>query len=770
MSPRLGLAAAFCLFLVGAGAAAQTPRRLPDNPGARAAWFMHARRSAGQPPAARLQRARVQRQATGYAPRRSVVFEGAPGLPGFSPTRSGTWQALGPEPLDTTGSTAGLNGPPGQDYGAISGRVTAIAIDPADPTGNTVYVGAAFGGVWKSTNALSASPTFTPLTDTQPTLSVGAMAVDASTSPTTIIIGTGEDNDALDSYYGDGLLESSDGGMTWTQVTSADSGTNSFVGHSFSRILFDPANPQIVLAGVTSHDIGTQVSGATGIYRSVDHGKTWSSVLAVSGGRSAMDIVYDATNQAYYAAIATEGIYKSTNQGATWTPTTTPFANGLPTTIQNGNSYDFERAALAARNGTIYALIGDSSGSLGSLSTPTPCTAANTPNCDTGLVQSTDGGATWKPIPVPDASSALGGTFSNIFCESIGGAATLCQSMYDIEMAAPPGGGGLVVGGLDIWSTATVPAMTANGVSSAWTDLTQAYGNALGEIHTDQHAIALLDANTWFVGNDGGAWATTSAGASWKDLNATLATLQFYSVAPDQQTPDVWIGGSQDNGTAKLSGGGLSWTRWFWGDGGFTATNPASASQYFTENYNIGVWRSDQAGTDTGNSLTDVVDDGIIADASDFYVPFLVRPAPNTTSLLLGTCRVWAGPDNDASSPISGAGGWFAYSGDLTTGGSGTGTCANNGSYITDVAVSASNPDIAWAVTNDGNVEETVNLTSATTNAPAVWTNKAATPLPAQAVFSSVAINPVNPNAVYVGAQGFGTGHVYKSSDGGNSW
>lgn len=775
MSPRTVLAAALGVALAAACAAgAQTPRRLPDNPGARAHWFMHGRQSAAQPPAARLQRARQQRQALQYAPRRSVVFAGARGQAVFSPTGSGAWTALGPAPLDTSGSTAGSGpgAPPGQDYGAISGRVTAIAIDPADPSGNTVYVGAAFGGIWKSTNALGASPTFTPLDDSAPTLSVGAIAVDGSTSPTTILVGTGEGNDSLDSYYGDGLLESTDGGVTWTQVTSADGGTHSFVGLSFSRLLFDPVNPNIVLAGVTSHDNDSSQPTTTGIFRSLDHGKTWSAVPTIAGSHSAMDIVYDATHQTYYAAIATEGIYQSTDQGLHWATTATPFANSLPATTKNGNSYDFERAALAARNGTIYALIGDSSSSLGSLSTPTPCTSANTPNCDTGLVQSSNGGVTWMPIPMPDTSTAPGGTFANIFCESIGGSAQLCQSMYDIDIAAPPGSTGLVVGGLDIWSTATTPPMPTNGsgVSGAWTDLTEAYGDALGEIHTDQHALAMLNANTWFVGNDGGAWATTTAGASWKDLNATLNTLQFYSVAPDQHTPGVWIGGSQDNGTAKLSGSGLSWTRWFWGDGGFTATNPSVASQYFTENYDIGVWRSDQSGTDTGNDLTDVVDNGIIADASGFYVPFIVRPPPNTASLMLGTCRVWAGPDDDTGSPVAGANGWFAYSNDLTTGGSGAGTCGDNGSYITAVAAAAGNPAIAWAVTDDGNVEKTTNFTAAAANAPATWTNMATATLPSQAAFSSVAINPLDPDTVYVGVQGFGTGHVFKTSDGGSSW
>ncbi|MGH9467302.1 MAG: hypothetical protein ACRD1Y_08095 [Terriglobales bacterium] len=752
--------------------AAQTPARQPrDNPGARAAYFMRGRHSPDlRSPAEHLMAARAERRGMLYAYRAAHELSST-GAAGFSPTGSGTWQALGPQPLDTTGSTDGASGPSAQDYGAVSGRVTAIAIDGSDPTGNTIYVGAAFGGIWKSTNALSASPTFTPLDDGVPTLSVGAIAVDDSTSPSTILVGTGEPNSTLDSYYGEGLLLSNDGDKTWTQITSADNGAESFVGLGFSRILFDPTNPDIVLAGLDSnvndYEEGTNpalgTNPPTGVYRSTDHGKTWSAVLLTY---SATDLTYDAVNHVYYAAIQGMGIYKSSDSGATWTSTDTPFARNVPANRIQNNDVEFARASLAARGGVVYALIGDESGGFGTVATPTPCTASKTPNCDTGLVQSTNGGTTWTPIPLPDTSARNAGS---IYCQD-GSGSSACQSLYDMEIAAPAGGTGLLVGGLDLWSTPTIPAMTANGVSSAWTNLTNAYAEGEpGNIHTDQHAISMLDDNIWFVGNDGGIWSTANAGSSWQDLNATLDTLQFQGVSPDQQTAGTWIGGSQDNGTAKLSGSGLSWTRWYWGDGGFTATNPEATQEYFTENYDVGVWRSDHDGTETDNTLTDVVDADVVADASAFYVPFVVRPAPNTDSLLLGTCRIWAGPDNDSSTPVSTD--WFPYSNDLTTGGSGAGTCANNGSYITDVAVSASNPDVAWAVTDDGNVERTDDLTAAAAGAPATWTSVVSAPLLDNYVYySSVAINPVNPNIVYIGVQDFGIPHVYKTSDGGSTW
>lgn len=136
----------------------------------------------------------------------------------------GNWTELGPRPEDS-----------GQ-YGAIAGRVTAIAVDPGDPSGNTVYLGTAYGGLWKSTNALAANPVFTPISDTMPTLAVGAIALDSSMNPTIIYIGTGEPNAAEDSCYGVGILRSTDGGKSWIR-TSNDNQGHSFFGLTWSRIL-----------------------------------------------------------------------------------------------------------------------------------------------------------------------------------------------------------------------------------------------------------------------------------------------------------------------------------------------------------------------------------------------------------------------------------------------------------------------------------------------------------------------------------------------------
>src|SRR5208337_1464085 len=137
-----------------------------------------------------------------------------------SPATIIVWAALGPAPLASDATGDGM-----QDYNWVSGRATSVVIDPADTTGNTVLLGGAYGGLWKSTNAgsLNSNPalvTWQALIDDQPTLAVGAIALQSGNS-NVMLVGTGETNSSGDSYYGLGILRSTDGGSTWTQVQSA---------------------------------------------------------------------------------------------------------------------------------------------------------------------------------------------------------------------------------------------------------------------------------------------------------------------------------------------------------------------------------------------------------------------------------------------------------------------------------------------------------------------------------------------------------------------
>lgn len=160
-----------------------------------------------------------------------------------------TWVSLGPTP------GAYFN------YGKISSRIVSGAYNPQNP--NIIYIGPAYGGVWKSTDA---GVNWTPLTDNENSMSMGAIVLDPD-NPDIIYAGTGEATYSGASYSGLGLLKSTDGGSSWTQIT-AGLPTHTY----FSRLIIRPGHNNELLAAM----------GQAGLYTSTDSGNSWSLKL---GGR-----------------------------------------------------------------------------------------------------------------------------------------------------------------------------------------------------------------------------------------------------------------------------------------------------------------------------------------------------------------------------------------------------------------------------------------------------------------------------------------------------
>jgi photosystem II stability/assembly factor-like uncharacterized protein len=175
----------------------------------------------------------------------------------------------------------------------VGGRIRAIAVHPTD--GKTLWVGAADGGVWKSTDQ---GGTWSPKMDNENAISMGALAVDPS-NPDILYAGTGEMSSNIDAYNGTGIYKSTDGGDSWKSSGLTNVGT-------FSRIVVDPKNGNIVYAG------GSKNNG--GLYRSDDGGRSWArlSTFAIS------DITIDPDNSSeVWVAAWSRGIYHSTDGGRT---------------------------------------------------------------------------------------------------------------------------------------------------------------------------------------------------------------------------------------------------------------------------------------------------------------------------------------------------------------------------------------------------------------------------------------------------------------------
>ena len=163
----------------------------------------------------------------------------------------------------------------------ISGRITDLAVDPRDK--RTWYVGAASGGVWKTTNA---GTTWMPVFDRQSTYSVGTIAIDRK-RPTVVWVGTGENNAQRAVAYGDGVYKSLDAGRTWQNMGLRES-------EHIGKIVIDPRNSDVVY--VAAQGPLSVKGGDRGLYKTTDGGQTWKKVLDGGTWAGVSDVVLDPRN------------------------------------------------------------------------------------------------------------------------------------------------------------------------------------------------------------------------------------------------------------------------------------------------------------------------------------------------------------------------------------------------------------------------------------------------------------------------------------------
>ena len=459
------------------------------------------------------------------------------------------WHAIGPQPTNNpSGANTGNVFGGSLGFPTTSGRVTALAVDTADATGQTVYLGGAAGGVWKTTDG---GAHWTPLTDNQPSLAVGSIAIDPN-NHNTIYVGTGEENFSGDEFYGAGILKSTDGGATWKQM-----GASTFAqvlgpqtgGAMIGGIAVQPGNSNVVLASV-SFFVGGTVGG---VYRSTDAGFTWTEVSGANApiGFAATGIVFDPasvaspTGATVYAAMGNlfgetaNGIYKSADSGVTWSKLTT----GLPA---SGSNIGMGRITLALAPSTsgntawLYATIADASVASNDL---------------LGVFKSTDGGSTWTKL------NECTSRFAIINC------------WYANTVGVNPANSGFVVVGGGAYTNDSTSLFKSTDGGTTWTNSTVGTDFTLGSTnvrpHVDTHAFAFaangVNPPRFYVGNDGGVWRTDDPGPTpplWVDLNATLALSQFYpGVQPSISDENYGFGGTQDNddqvffGNARLECG-----------------------------------------------------------------------------------------------------------------------------------------------------------------------------------------------------------------------
>ena len=750
-------------------------------------WFLRGRMVPGQ--SAAILRYRAYREKLRLREQVRIRAEGS----------GRSWEPLGPAPLASE-----LNGDGSMRYNWVSGRATAVAVDPADTSGNTAYAGGAYGGVWKSVNAgpLSQNPAsvqWTPLTDDQPTLAVGAIAVQPGGTGV-VIAGTGEADSAMDSYYGLGILWSGDGGNTWTLIQSDTSGTHPFAGMGFAQIAFSTSAPNVVAAATAATTEGiaegleNPISANLGIYGSSNSGNTWTygnitdNGVAASPG-SATAVVYNAAAGMFYAALRYHGFYSSAD-GINWSRLTNQPGSGLTTT--NCPPQTVSPSLCPIYRGEIAALADPNNPSRNELYVWYVDASDN----DQGIWASPDGGNTWNQLDEGGIT----------YCGDEFGCGAE-QGAYNLALAAVADGTttDLYAGAVNLYKC------TVTGVPlqcfSPFLNLTHVYGCApnfasIAHVHPAQHSISFLInrqiAEVMYFANDGGIYRalngytgltseTCGTPNAFDSLNQTLGSMtQMVSFAQSTVDPDWILAGTTGNGAAATDSVLISssWQNANTGDNGYTLIDPTNETNWFTSNppdsisgvniFNCGLGM----GCDTESFYNDeVVSSSTVGGDTGAYYPPYIFDASGPTQLVVGTCRVWRGP--------SAGGAYTVLSHSFETGGDGICTGSeinlvrslaaaidNNGQSVMYAGTDGYGPLIPTTPPG-GHVWMSPNVA----NGLSSWTDQTGAINPNNFPISGIALDPSDPTAqtAYVAIMGWNTANyptsqVWQTTNGGATW
>ena len=498
----------------------------------------------------------------------------------FQPATGGlppaSWEPVGPEPIPNGQTTTRAD--------PVSGRVTAIAVDPLDA--DIAYVGTAQGGVYRT---LDGGSNWTAIFDAAQSLAIGALAV-APSNRDVLYVGTGEAGLSGDAFFGVGLYRIDNARTTADLVGPIDppvatgiAGTTAFTGRAISRILVHPTDPATIFVS-TSTGIGG-VGGATlaaanavpplgllGLYRSTNATSASPSFQKVritslgslspdtSGNSRVTDMIFAPGNPNLLVVgvhggppqggfFGEGGIWRSQNALAA----TPGFTQEL--SLSNGIRVEFAVNKVGPTT-TLLAATAESSVFTGS-----SCSSSSQSGA---LRRSTDLGDNWS-ARLPGGAGFCGG-----------------QCFYNIGVALDPGDANLVyLGGANNSGCSRVYVRsTDGGATFALSDV---------GLHADTHAIAVApsDPSVVYIGNDGGTWRSNDSARTWTSLNnAGFNATQFQSLALHPVDREFLIGGTQDNGTQLRRPDG-SWTRSDAGDGGFAlidqgATDTENVTMYHT--------------------------------------------------------------------------------------------------------------------------------------------------------------------------------------------
>lgn len=604
----------------------------------------------------------------------------------------------------------------------MSGRITAI--DVVHSNQDIWYVGAASGGVWKTTNA---GASWTPVFDEQPTLNIGSIAIQ-QTNPSVVWVGTGEGNPRNSLNIGEGIYKSLDAGKTWKRMGLEKT-------KNLHRIIIDPTNPNVVYAAAIGNPYAEHPE--RGVYKTTDGGETWNRILHTNDTSGCADLAMDPSNPnklianmwqhrrtpwGFKSGGPGSGLYITYDGGKNWKKLGKD--DGLPT----GNYGRIGIAFSESMPSRVYAMV------------------EATKN---GLYRSDDGGAKWELVNSdPRWVTNRPFYFQDIAVDTKN--ENRIYSVHDMVDVSEDGG--------KTFST-LLP---------------------YGGIHPDHHAwwVSPSDPNFMLDGNDGGMGITRDRGQSW-NFNENLPVGQFYHINVDNEIPYNVMGGMQDNGSwhgpaYTWTGGGIR--NFYWdniGSGdGFDAMPDAENADWVYSmsqggslqrlNYKTGErWFIKPPDMDTVHKLRFNWNSAIAQDPFD------------KATIYFGSQFVHKSNNKGAS--------WQTISPDLTTNDPVKIDQSENGgltlditgaeNYCTILAIepSAKQAGVIWAGTDDGNVQ-------LTKDGGKTWTNfRGKIPgMPVGAWVPQIKASRYNAAEAFVVANDYRRGdfkpYIFRTTDYGKTW
>ncbi len=467
---------------------------------------------------------------------------------------------------------------------SMGGRIDDFAVVESNP--DIIYVGAASGGVFKTTNG---GTTWTPVFDNEATSTIGDVTV-APSDPSIVWVGTGEANNRQSSSWGNGVYKSTDGGKTWQHMGLADT-------HHIARIVIHPTDPNVVYVAAVGHLWGP--SKERGLYKSTDGGKTWNNVLFINEDTGVTDVAMDHQSPGTLIAAAYQrrrtvfgfngsgpggGLYKTTDGGATWKklekglpwdptprPTPPPAGGGFGGGGGGGGGAALRaqqqaEAAAAATPPDPAAIKEVGRIGVSFYRKDTNIVYALIEHANGGTFRSEDKGETWTRM-----------------------SDTNPRAIYYSQIHIDPNND------QRLWVHGANMYTSDDGGRTFRQNLVQ-------RIHGDYHAMWIdpQDSNHMITGSDGGIYMSRDRGRTWDFVN-TIPLAQFYEVGLDMAKPYHICGGLQDNNvwcgpSATLDTRGISNADWFTvsgGDGFYAQIDPTDPNIVYAESQDGGVVRRD---------------------------------------------------------------------------------------------------------------------------------------------------------------------------------